>query len=370
MMKALSGVWILLLLSSGNVSGLNSVLVRDHKYINYPASWENARHTCKRYYSDLATIYSEADVEDLYFQQYYAWIGMQRDQAKWSDILVSDHNFELLHLWEDRNPPYIPECVAVSHHNFFYQRVYGLNCGSHHFFICQDNQNGQTDYIFIPEAKNWSEAQHYCSQNHEELANIPTVSLSTTVQKQDFPIWIGLHKDGGSWNWNAGSSEYHRWALNEPSAIGDCVSISSETNNMSAQNCNASFPFLCISDNVILVKEEKSWEEALKHCRGLKSSNHTNLRFDLLSLQPGEESLYMMAKVMDADTEEVWTGLCFLAGEWLWVNGADMLHTDLPFCPTQQQNCGALSKKDAGKMKTRDCLQKKNFLCYSYASTH
>lgn len=78
----------------------------------------------------------------------------------------------------------------------FLQRVYGLNCGSHYFFICQDNQNGQTDYIFIPEAKNWSEAQHYCSQNHEELANIPTVGLSTTVQKQDFPIWIGLHKDG------------------------------------------------------------------------------------------------------------------------------------------------------------------------------
>ncbi|KAK5615461.1 hypothetical protein CRENBAI_000711 [Crenichthys baileyi] len=138
---------------------------------------------------------------------------------------------------------------------------------------------------------------------------------------------------------------------------------------MAAQNCGAYFPFLCISDNMVLVKEEKSWEEALEHCRRLKSSTRSNLRFDLLSLQPGEEHVYVMSKLMDAVTEEVWTGLHFLAGEWLWVNRADMLHPDLPLCPTPQQNCGALSKNYAGKVKTRDCSQRKNFICYSYTST-
>ncbi|XP_014852426.1 PREDICTED: struthiocalcin-1-like [Poecilia mexicana] len=142
--------------------------------------------------------------------------------------------------------------------------------------------------------------------------------------------------------------------------------MSSETFNMAAQNCDKQFPFLCVSDNVVLVKENRSWEEALEHCRGLGSSSHSDLRYDLLSLQPGEEHAYMVRKVLEADTEEVWTGLRFLAGDWLWVNGADMLYTDLPSCPTPGQHCGSLSKDETVGVKTRDCLERKNFLCYGY----
>lgn len=110
---------------------------------------------------------------------------------------------------------------------------------------------------------------------------------------------------GGSWNWNAGSSEYHNWKSSEPSSNGDCVSISSETREMAAQNCNTHFPFLCVSDNLVLVMEEKNWQEALEHCRGLKSSTDSNVRYDLLSLQPEEDHVYVLRKVQEADTEEV-----------------------------------------------------------------
>ncbi|XP_035991591.1 secretory phospholipase A2 receptor-like [Fundulus heteroclitus] len=236
-----------------------------------------------------------------------------------------------------------------------------MDCGSYHYFICKDDK---TKYTFIPKAKKWSEAQQYCQDNDKDLANIESSDLYTTVNEEDFPVWIGLHRDGGSWNWSAGHSEYKKWKSKEPSSEGDCVSISSERKEMAVQNCSAYSPFLCVSDNVFLVKKEKSWEEALEYCRGLRSSTNSNLRFDLISLQPGEEHVYMMNKVMEADTDEVWTSLSFLAGEWLWVNGADMRHTDLPSCPAPQQYCGALSKHDTGRIKTRDCSQKKNFLCF------
>ncbi|XP_039651470.1 dromaiocalcin-1-like [Perca fluviatilis] len=134
---------------------------------------------------------------------------------------------------------------------------------------------------------------------------------------------------------------------------------------MATQNCSARFPFLCYVDNLVLVKENKTWEEALEHCRALSSTSQPTLRYELVSVQPGEDQDYVMNRVMEADTEEVWAGLRFLAGEWLWVNGASMLYSDLPLCPTVVQHCGALSKNNTGSVETKDCSEKRNFLCYS-----
>lgn len=63
---------------------------------------------------------------------------------------------------------------------------------------------------------------------------------------------------------------------------------------------------------------------------------------------------------------QVWSGLRFLAGEWLWVNGEEMLYPDLPPCPIIGHYCGALLKNDTGSVEARDCLERKNFLCYRY----
>lgn len=64
---------------------------------------------------------------------------------------------------------------------------------------------------------------------------------------------------------------------------------------------------------------------------------------------------------------QVWTGLRFLAGDWLWMNKATLRYSDLPRCPQRGQQCGALAKKDTGSVEGTDCLLKLNFLCYSSA---
>lgn len=109
----------------------------------------------------------------------------------------------------------------------------------------------------------------------------------------------------GSWKWSSGLEEDKVWNLNEPSGGNNCVTITSLSKDLSTENCQTRLPFLCTKDNMVLVKQNKSWEEAFEHCQGLRSSFNRDLRFSLLSVQPGDEHTYVINKVMMADTEEV-----------------------------------------------------------------
>ncbi|KAG7242434.1 hypothetical protein INR49_022823 [Caranx melampygus] len=241
-----------------------------------------------------------------------------------------------------------------------YCRYRGADCEDYKFFICcyydsEDNYRLR----FIPQTKTWSEAQQFCRTQYSDLATIRySGDLLWVSGLQDFMVWTGLHRDGRTWKWTKGRSEYRRWAVNEPGTNGNCVSVSSQSHLMWTQSCSARFPFICYSDNVILVKENKTWEEALEHCRAL------NAQYELVSVVPGTEHDFVMTKVTPANTEEVWIGLRYLAGGWLWVNGANVLYPDLPICPGFGQHCGALIKNNTGGVEARDCTERKNFLCY------
>lgn len=65
---------------------------------------------------------------------------------------------------------------------------------------------------------------------------------------------------------------------------------------MATQNCDARFSFVCLKENVVLVKENKTWEDALEHCRALS--------YELVSVQP-EDHETVMGYVMGASTEKV-----------------------------------------------------------------
>lgn len=93
--------------------------------------------------------------------------------------------------------------------------------------------------------------------------------------------------------------------LNESISHGDCGSISSLTKKMEIQNCEDHFPFVCISENVVLVKENQTWEEALESCQNLSLSTNSGLHFQLLSFEPGDDHDYVMREVMKAETDEV-----------------------------------------------------------------
>ncbi|KAF3699617.1 hypothetical protein EXN66_Car015304 [Channa argus] len=120
----------------------------------------------------------------------------------------------------------------------------------------------------------------------------------------------------------------------------------------------------------ILVKQNKTWEEASNHCRALEAvdpsrptTEYNNNRYDLISLITENDYVNTRKKIQEATSDEVWTGLRFLAGEWLWVDGELVQYKDIQSCPTEGF-CGILAKNSTAQVETSDCEQRKNFVCY------
>ncbi|XP_024863958.1 macrophage mannose receptor 1 isoform X2 [Kryptolebias marmoratus] len=361
MKNSISGPFLLLFLSSLG-SGLTSVVSKQYMYHEKYLTWEEAQNHCKKHYRNLATFYAQSDVDSLVLNRYHTWISLREDKNNGSGWNL--FSSELKKIFRDSNENDLNStdvCAAV---NYDHKTIDVEDCEDLLFFICEKNENQSTEYEFIPEAKNWSDAFVDCEQKGYDLAIFSYTKWNQFFTVRDFPVWIGLHRDGESWNWSSGFSSYINWELDESSNDSDCVSISSMTKKMTSQKCEDHFPFVCISENVFLFKENKTWEEALERCRGLTLSS-SDRHFDLLSVEP-EDHEFVWNKVMEAETMEVWTGLHFLVDEWLWVNGKEMLYPDLPLCPIPGHYCGALSKNDTGSVETRDCFERKNFLCYSY----
>ncbi|KAM9487250.1 killer cell lectin-like receptor subfamily F member 1 [Clarias gariepinus] len=105
-----------------------------------------------------------------------------------------------------------------------------------------------------------------------------------------------------------------------------------------------------------LVKENKTWEEALQYCRrkytGLAIVDSVTL-LDLLQIETEQ-----------AQTVSVWTGLRFLSGKWVWVNGTlPKSLVSLPSCPVEPYRCAAYNF-NTSVWENRDCDEELNFICY------
>ncbi|XP_059179951.1 macrophage mannose receptor 1-like [Centropristis striata] len=360
MKSSLSGVLLVLLLGGACVSGLGSVVQRYYNYIHSHVTWHYAQNYCKSstYYVDLATIFGQSDEDKITMTQYHAWIGLYKltEDLNWAWSDGQSYSYSEAR-WQESQPHSNSDCATVY---YPYQRTYGQGCGAYFFFFCHDKKKKHNDYKFIPKSKTWSEAQQYCREHsdYDDLASFRDYeNAPKIVVEQNFPVWTGLHRDGGTFRWSTMESDYTNWANGEPRGDGDCVSIYSTSKELATQDCSARLPYVCFRHNVILVKENKTWEEALEHCRALGR--------DLLSVQPEEDHDFVMVMVMQAETDEMWTGLRFLGDQWLWVNRAPLSHTDLPPCPPERQRCGVLNKNSTGSVETLDCTERRNFLCYT-----
>ena len=106
------------------------------------------------------------------------------------------------------------------------------------------------------------------------------------------------------------ATNYVDWAEGQPTADGDCVGISNKDKKMANLDCDTLWPFYCLQDNLVLVKEDKTWEEALEHCRAmdladpslLTSNNHRN---DLISISGPLDQHTVWSKISGASTNEV-----------------------------------------------------------------
>ncbi|XP_028266989.1 secretory phospholipase A2 receptor-like isoform X2 [Parambassis ranga] len=227
------------------------------------------------------------------------------------------------------------------------------------------------NYKHYDDSKSWQEARDHCTSKHTDLVII------RNQQENDFfkqsRGWIGLYRDMKTdpWKWSRGPrrADFKMLGEGELSDSEHCAYIDTD-HIWKSDGCGLPHTYICYDERLVLVTENKTWEEALHHCRSLGGVDpgdpmavYQNHLYDLATLSiDGSDLSYAKETVKDANTEEVWTGLRFLAGQWVWVDKQYMPYDILP-CPNNR-SCGVLEKNSNIPFGIRDCNERRNFLCY------
>lgn len=204
-------------------------------------------------------------------------------------------------------------------------------------------------YVYINDRMNWHDAQKYCRMFHTDLASVSNKDdmwrLRWLAGSFHEFIWIGLERnstDREKWTWSGGGKvSTFFWALGQPQNRRNedyGLIYHSEWHDALP---DLKKPFFCY--NVVVVRERKTWEEALEYCR----EHHQ----DLVSVT-SETEMLLIKKELDKTetTDRVWIGLHFFSGHWLWVDGEPLTyeawgHEVRPACPDFRLECAALQAK-------------------------
>ncbi|XP_029945202.1 struthiocalcin-1-like [Salarias fasciatus] len=170
------------------------------------------------------------------------------------------------------------------------------------------------------------------------------------------------------WKWSHGNeTASYRAFTTIPWLSEHCAYTNKGSKTWYTDPCDNLHSFSCFDERMVLVRENKTWEEALRHCRSLGrvSTNHSTFThlYDLASLITDDDHTLAREKAQNATTDEVWTGLRFLAGQWWWLDRGPMLYRDIDRCPTSR-SCGVIEKKGTTSFSTRNCEERRNFICY------
>lgn len=221
-------------------------------------------------------------------------------------------------------------------------------------------------HIFVSKPLPWPDAQTYCRNNYVDLSTIDSEEELDRFKMDvryylSVRSWIGLTKDQDQLDFNQWSDgtelRFTAWQSGTPDGKSSqhCVTINNAQFN--DYFCTNNMPFICYTyePTLIIVKELKTWPEALVHCR----TQYT----DLISLSTELDLKVVNNNIMDFQNTSLWTGLNFKDGYWFWVNNEILTNPFLlPSCPIQPFRCGA--KVGVDRLENTDCMKKMNFMCY------
>uniref|UniRef100_A0A087YBK0 C-type lectin domain-containing protein n=1 Tax=Poecilia formosa TaxID=48698 RepID=A0A087YBK0_POEFO len=291
-------------------------------YINENKTWTEAQQYCREKHTDLVTVTNMKDMKRLInisagveFN-----IGLFRDTWRWSD----GSSFSFRHWNKNFNDQIINsgQCAMTKFDGE--GRWTNVSCDNKKPFICYDDK-----LILIKEAMNWEDALYYCRGHHH------TDLISGTKQLQDEEVkklmnstsdhtYIGLFRD--TWRWSDGSSfSFRHWNPNK----------------------------------VILIKENKTWEDALYYCR-----DHHH---DLVTITNMDDQRWIQEKVKEASTDYVWLGLRYTCtlDFWFWVSDEVVRYKNWAL-DGQMDDCdmsGAMETGGEHQWKKKRDTEKFNFIC-------
>ncbi|XP_023202400.1 macrophage mannose receptor 1-like isoform X2 [Xiphophorus maculatus] len=331
-------------------------------YINKNKTWTEAQQYCREKHTDLATVTNMKDMKRLNNisagYQSEAWIGLISKPAftrTWFWSLPGVEFSESETNWNPGEPndggnQGSENCVIVNKNLSWIDN----SCQTPNHFICYNDK------------KTWQEAQSYCRENHTDL-------ISGTKQLQDGAVknvmdsrsdysHIGLFRD--TWRWSDISSfSFRHWNndFNYPeSNSGQCATtVFNDGGRWTNVDCDNKKPFICYEDKVILIKENKTWEDALTYCR-----DHYH---DLVTITNMDDQRWIQEKVKNASTPFVWIGLHYIWSLrfWVWVSDEEVSYENWA-SPGQMGDCdvsGAMETGGGHKWFKRNDSDLFNFIC-------
>uniref|UniRef100_A0A3B3YWA5 C-type lectin domain-containing protein n=1 Tax=Poecilia mexicana TaxID=48701 RepID=A0A3B3YWA5_9TELE len=343
-------------------------------YINENKNWTEAQQYCREKHTDLVTVTNMKDMKRLINisagEMKEAWIGLISKPEfnrtwYWSLLGVKFNESETN--WKqgepsDRGIQGFENCGAM------YQNLTWQDQGCHwsEYFLCYDETNRPNKYHLIKEKKTWQKAQSYCREKHTDLISglkqLQDEEVKKLMNTSDSKSYFGLFRD--TWRWSDGSnSSFRHWNknFNNPESIsGQCATtVFDNGGRWKNVSCDERKPFICYDDNVILIKENKTWEDALTYCR-----DHHH---DLVTITNMEDQKWIQEKVKNASTDYVWMGLRYTCtlDFWFWVSDEVVRYKNWAK-GEPMDDCdmsGAMETGGEHKWMKKNDLEKFNFIC-------
>ncbi|CAB1415414.1 unnamed protein product [Pleuronectes platessa] len=150
-------------------------------------------------------------------------------------------------------------------------------------------------YVYVDQRMNWPQAQTHCRTHYTDLAAVcskqDTEHIQKLASKIDGFIWMGMEKfstGGVKWMWSGGAevTEFF-WKPGQPENRSDEYYSLIQMDGWRDCQPHYSFAFFCF--RVVVVREKKTWVDALDHCR--------ELHLDLASINSETEMLLIQSEL-------------------------------------------------------------------------
>uniref|UniRef100_A0A3Q4GDM0 C-type lectin domain-containing protein n=1 Tax=Neolamprologus brichardi TaxID=32507 RepID=A0A3Q4GDM0_NEOBR len=276
----------------------------EYHFIEENKSWYEAQRYCREKYTDLAKVFDMTDMSRLRNSaqnQGEAWIGLNNTGGNrmW--------HWSLNHI------------TVISEKSFRRQIIEG--CYRVFSVGFTGMKKDKKTLHLIETFMNWTQAQSYCRYNHTDLASGPDQvdgeEMKTLFNGRPMSVWMGLFRD--SWRWSDGSDfSFRYWDMqlfNDEQNTKTCaMTLLNRSGKWSSDECDKKKHFFCYDDKLILIKENKTWKDALNYCE----NNYKGL----VSITNPEVQGWVQEKAKGADSPYVWIGLSYKCtlGLWLWVS--------------------------------------------------
>uniref|UniRef100_A0A3Q1KIM0 C-type lectin domain-containing protein n=2 Tax=Anabas testudineus TaxID=64144 RepID=A0A3Q1KIM0_ANATE len=211
-------------------------------YVPINLTWSDAKKYCRDHYTDLSSITSSVEDEELSKAGYEhlgrAWIGLYKDANEtwmWSGAKSAS-----FFKWSaTNNASEDNRCVAHSTDGWL-----TMNCDQNKLeFYCF-----QSSLVLVKKNNTWEEAMEHCRNQNRNLVNVSSEtalvrSLQTIRVAQTDHVWMGLRYLAGSWLWVHGNT-YHKMPQC-PAWSHSCGALSIKGKTWYSWDCADKLNFVC-----------------------------------------------------------------------------------------------------------------------------